>query len=78
MERQMIQSRLLSALVKMTPLLKGVILNTIMLDSDTKDQLVTDYETFVDSFRDLVERSRGKRQWTDLQNKEFEKVRPKP
>ena len=63
---------------KMTPLLTGAILNTVMLDADAKDKLVEDYQNFAESFTELVERSSGKRRWTDLQNKEFEKIRPKP
>jgi hypothetical protein len=63
---------------KMTPLLTAAILNTVMLDSDAKDKLVQDYQKFAESFTELVERTSGKRRWTDLQNKEFEKVRPKP
>ncbi len=63
---------------KMTPLLTGAILNTVMLDADAKDKLVEDYQNFAESFTELVERSSGKRRWTDRQNKEFEKVRPKP
>jgi hypothetical protein len=63
---------------KMAPLLKGAILNTVMLDAEAKDRLVQDYQKFADSFTELVERSGGKRRWTAGQEKEFEKFRPKP
>ena len=66
------------AVKKMAPLLKGAILNTVMLDADAKDALVQDYEKFAASFTELVERSSGKRRWTPTQEKEFEKFRPKP
>ena len=63
---------------KMAPLLKGAILNTVMLDADAKDKLVQDYQKFAESFTELVERSGGKRRWTKAQEREFEKFRPKP
>ena len=63
---------------KMAPLLKGAILNTVMLDADAKDKLVQDYQKFAESFTELVDRSSGKRRWTAGQEKEFEKFRPKP
>jgi hypothetical protein len=66
------------AVKKMAPLLKGAILNTVMLDAEAKDNLVQDYQKFADSFTELVERSGGKRRWTPSQEREFEKFRPKP